>query len=104
MKYSTPILLASAGWASALKQQCSGTATNEGGNWYCGAVNQIVYEGIKGAGKFKAVTHMSDSGECHYEDKHYSGPLAPLDEDVGAFFFFVPSLTHSLYSTSLTLS
>ncbi|KAG6231039.1 hypothetical protein E4U34_006579 [Claviceps purpurea] len=82
MKYSTPILLASAGWASALKQQCSGTATNEGGNWYCGAVNQIVYEGIKGAGKFKAVTHMSDSGECHYEDKHYSGPLAPLDEDL----------------------
>ncbi|KAG5956518.1 hypothetical protein E4U58_006547 [Claviceps cyperi] len=82
MKYSTSVLLASAGWASALKQQCSGTATNEGGNWFCGAVNQIVYEGIKGAGKFKAVTHMSDSGECHYEDKHYGGPLAPLDEDL----------------------
>ncbi|KAG5983820.1 hypothetical protein E4U55_007053 [Claviceps digitariae] len=86
MKYTTSVLLASAGWASALQQQCSGTATNEGGNWFCGAVNQIVYQGIKGSGKFKAVTHMGSSGECHFEDKEFSGPLAPLDEDLSIHF------------------
>lgn len=95
MKYTTSVLLASMGWASALQQQCSGTATNEGGNWFCGAVNQIVYQGIKGSGKFKAVTNMGSDGECTFEDKHYSGPLAPLDEDVSGLQLFPPPLSLS---------
>ncbi|GAB0137539.1 hypothetical protein EsDP_00005799 [Epichloe bromicola] len=82
MKYTISVLLASAGWASALKQQCSGTAINEGGNWFCGAVDQIIYQGIQGSGKFQAVTHMGRNGECKFEDKPYSGPLAPLDDDL----------------------
>ncbi|KAG6020771.1 hypothetical protein E4U41_002728 [Claviceps citrina] len=80
MKYTTSVLLASAGWTSALTQQCSGTAKNEGGNWFCGAVHQILYEGIQGKGKFSAVTGMAPNGECQYEDKPYRGSMAPLDE------------------------
>lgn len=85
MKYSTPLLLASASWASALTQQCSGTAVNEGGNWFCGKISHILYEGIVGKGSFKAVTGMGSNGECHMEDKPYGGPLAPLDEDVSSY-------------------
>lgn len=82
MKYTTSVLLASAGWASAFKQQCSGTASNEGGNWFCGAVDQIIYQGIKGSGKFQAVTHMGPTGECKFEDQLFNGPFTPLDDDL----------------------
>ncbi|KND91419.1 Protein TOS1 [Tolypocladium ophioglossoides CBS 100239] len=82
MKYSTSLLLASAGWASAIIQQCSGNAVNEGGNWFCGKINHILYEGFVGKGSFKAVTDMGSNGECKMEDKSYNGPLAPLDADL----------------------
>ncbi|CAM1504307.1 Fc.00g018980.m01.CDS01 [Cosmosporella sp. VM-42] len=82
MKYTTSILLASAGWATALTQQCSGTAVDEGGNWFCGAVKQIMYEGIVGSGSFKGVTNMGENGQCDTADVPYSGPLAPLDQDL----------------------
>lgn len=82
MKHSTALLLATAGWASALTQQCTGTAEDEGGNWFCGAVKEILYEGIVGRGSYKAVTSMSESGQCGTEDLPYSGPLAPLDQGV----------------------
>ncbi|KAK5992805.1 PGA52-like protein [Cladobotryum mycophilum] len=75
-------LLATASLATALTQQCTGNAVDEGGNWFCGAVSHILYEGLVGKGSFKAVTHMGDNGECTMEDKTYSGPLAPLDEDL----------------------
>ena len=84
MKYSL-LLVASAGWAYAV-QDCTGTSQNEGGNWFCGAVGQILYEGIGGAGSFKAVTNMGDDGSCQTETKDFSGPLAPLDEDVRILF------------------
>ena len=82
MKYTTSILLAASGLASALTQTCTGKAVNEGGNWFCGAVNEIFYEGFTQAGSYKAVTNMGDSGQCDTEDKAYSGPLSPLDEGV----------------------
>ncbi|KAH7155471.1 putative TOS1-like glycosyl hydrolase-domain-containing protein [Dactylonectria estremocensis] len=82
MKYTSVIVLASTGLASALTQQCTGTAADEGGNWFCGAVEQILYEGFSGSGTYKAVTNMGSSGECTTEDVPYSGPLAPLDEDL----------------------
>lgn len=82
MKYTTAIVLASTGLASALTQQCTGTAAEEGGNWFCGAIEQILYEGFSGSGSYKEVTNMGASGECETKDTPYSGPLAPLDEDV----------------------
>ncbi|KAJ3521509.1 hypothetical protein NM208_g13257 [Fusarium decemcellulare] len=82
MKFTAPFLLASAASVSALTQQCSGTALEEGGNWFCGAVKQILYEGFAGSGTYKAVTNMGKDGQCDSEDIPYSGPLAPLDEDI----------------------
>ncbi|POR32729.1 Protein TOS1 [Tolypocladium paradoxum] len=79
MKYSASLLLlASAGWASALTRRCA----DEGGNWFCNQVNHIRYEGIGGKGSFKDVTGMGSNGECQMTDKSYDGPLAPFDEDL----------------------
>lgn len=91
MKTAALALLASAGVSNALIQQCNGKAVDEGGNWYCGAVNHILYQGLGGKGSFKAVTGMGSGGECNYEEKAFSGPLAPLDEDVS-------TLVDGLYS------
>ena len=89
MKHSTWFVLAFAGWASARTQDCSGTAVDEGGNWFCGEVSHILYQGLVGKGSFKAVTSMGSNGECQMEDKPYGGPLAPLDEDVS--FYNLPN-------------
>ncbi|KAI5467321.1 putative TOS1-like glycosyl hydrolase-domain-containing protein [Mariannaea sp. PMI_226] len=81
MKYTSFVLLtAGSRLASALTQTCTGKAVDEGGNWFCGAVNEIVYEGFLQSGSYKAVTSMTDSGECLTEEKAYGGPLSPLDE------------------------
>lgn len=82
MKYSAPVLLASAGLASAFTQQCTGSAVEEGGNWFCGAVKQILYEGFAGSGTYKAVTNMGTGGQCDSQDVAYNGPLGPLSEDL----------------------
>lgn len=85
MKYSTSVLLASAGWASAITQQCStgvGKTNGKDQNYYCGAVSQILYQNVERKGSFKAVTKMGPSGECVQEDKAYGGPMAPFNEDV----------------------
>lgn len=102
MKYTASVLLASAGLATALIQQCSSReAVDEGGNWFCGAVDQILYEGIQGKGSFKAVTEMSDAGECLQKDQSYGGPLAPLDQDVSPITSLLTCLkdpAHKLHS------
>ncbi|KAM3514033.1 hypothetical protein MY11210_002350 [Beauveria gryllotalpidicola] len=88
MKY-TPIPLvamASSMAAASLTQQCSGSAVNEGGNFFCGAVDQILYQGIGGSGSYEAVKSMSATGECQRETKTFSGPLAPLDEGLSLHF------------------
>ncbi|KAF4449422.1 hypothetical protein F53441_7284 [Fusarium austroafricanum] len=82
MKASNLSLLASAGLASALTQQCSGTAVNEGGNWFCGLIDQILYEGFTSSGSYKAVTKMGDDGSCQTESSSYDGALGPLSEDL----------------------
>ncbi|OTA99405.1 hypothetical protein M426DRAFT_41474, partial [Hypoxylon sp. CI-4A] len=59
----------------------------EFGNFFCpNAVKQIKYNGLDISGKYRAVASMSDSGDCTFEDKEYSGPIAPFDEDLTAHF------------------
>lgn len=83
MKQTTLAMLATAGMGvSALTQQCTGTAVNEGGNYFCGAVDHILYQGLNTKGTYKAVTNMLSTGECQKTDQAFSGPLAPLDQDV----------------------
>lgn len=81
MKYITT-LLASAGMAAALTQQCSGTAVNENGNYFCGAINHILYQGVGGSGSYQSVKSMGPGKQCPKETKNFNGPLAPFDEDV----------------------
>ncbi|OAA61576.1 hypothetical protein ISF_05655 [Cordyceps fumosorosea ARSEF 2679] len=76
------IPLAATGLATlvaGLTQQCSGTASNEGGNFFCGAVDQILYQGIGKPGTYQAVTGMTSSGELPPFDEglsvHFRGPL-----------------------------
>ncbi|KAF9869603.1 hypothetical protein CkaCkLH20_12900 [Colletotrichum karsti] len=85
MKSSTAVLLASAGLGQAL-QQCSGTSKNEGGNWWCGLVNQILYSNVGHPGTYKAVSNMADDGSCSFEDVAFSGPLAPFNEELTPLF------------------
>jgi Tos1-like cell wall protein len=81
MKSSAILTLGSAAMATAF-QQCSGSAKNEGGNWFCGAVDHILYSNVGHPGTYKAVSHMGSDGSCKYESKEFSGPLAPYNEEV----------------------
>jgi hypothetical protein len=86
MKLSTLSFLTYTGLASALTQQCTGNAVNEGGNWFCGAVNQILYQGFSSSGSYKAVTRMGSGGSCQFQPFSYGGALGPLSEDVSCPF------------------
>ncbi|KAF4784673.1 hypothetical protein HER10_EVM0011047 [Colletotrichum scovillei] len=85
MKSYTVLMLASAAVTQAI-QQCSGTAKEEGGNWFCGAVDQILYSNVGHPGTYKAVNHMGDDGSCTFEDVAFSGPLAPFNEELMPVF------------------
>lgn len=94
MKPSTAVFLASASVAQALQQCSSGTATEEGGNWWCGVVEQILYSNVGHPGTYKAVSNMGDDGSCSFEDAAFSGPLAPFNEEVSFFPTFQKDLLH----------
>ncbi|KAI1408980.1 putative TOS1-like glycosyl hydrolase-domain-containing protein [Hypoxylon sp. FL1857] len=84
MKYSIAFAVATATVANA--GFCS-DAFEEFGNFFCpNAVKQIKYTGLDIAGKYRAVSQMTDAGECTFEDKDYSGPIAPFDEDLTLHF------------------
>ncbi|OLN84353.1 PGA52-like protein [Colletotrichum chlorophyti] len=85
MKSSVVVMLASAAVGQAL-QQCSGTAKEEGGNWWCGAVEQILYSNVGHPGSYKAVSNMGDDGSCSFEDVPFLGPLAPFNEELVPVF------------------
>ena len=62
---------------------CSQGSQNINGNWYCQAVKRIHYTGVGTAGKYNKITSMnSATGACGSTPFSYSGPNAPLDEDV----------------------
>ena len=69
--------------ASVSANSCNnGAAINLGGNYYCSAVESIAYHNFGSEGSYQAVTSM-ENGVCTSETRHYSGPLAPLDDEVG---------------------
>lgn len=80
MKYAAAMVLAS---AAAVNAGFCADAINEGGNFFCpNAVKQIKYTGLDGSGKYRAVSKMDSTGTCTFEDKTYSGPIAPFDEEL----------------------
>lgn len=79
MKYTSAVLLAAAAVANA-----DSAAYEENGNWFIGTtgVSKIQYGDLNIAGTYRAVGQMDNSGTCTFEDKAYSGAIAPYDEDV----------------------
>jgi Glycine-rich protein domain (DUF2403) len=63
-------------------QGCTGSSKEQNGNFYCGAVRAITYDDIGGAGIYNEVTSMEANGHCTFKSHAYSGPMAPLDEEV----------------------
>jgi hypothetical protein len=83
MRFSLTVgaaVAASVSGASA--QACaSGTAENILGNWYCSAVDSISYTNFGSSGTYNQVTDMA-GGNCQSAPKAFSGPLAPLNDEV----------------------
>jgi hypothetical protein len=52
------------------------------GNVYCTAVEAIRYENVGTPGTYDQIVKMSPDGKCSFVPKAFSGPLAPLDEEV----------------------
>ncbi|KAK2759080.1 target of Sbf [Arachnomyces sp. PD_36] len=67
-------------------QDCrAGAAKNILGNWYCDAVDSISYTNFGSSGTYNMITDMT-GGNCQSEPKEYSGPLAPLNDEVSWHF------------------
>ncbi|KAG9230175.1 putative TOS1-like glycosyl hydrolase-domain-containing protein [Amylocarpus encephaloides] len=65
---------------------CHLGSTNIDGNEYCQAVQAIRYSNIGTPGTYSEVTNMAPDGTCLSKPKHFSGPLAPLDEEISLHF------------------
>lgn len=76
---------------------CSDAVQDLIGNFFCpGGVKQIKYDGLDIPGKYRAVASMDNSGTCTFEDKAYSGPIAPYDEGVSLHMCLENSMGASL--------
>lgn len=83
MRYTSAVLFGGAASVVSGSAFCSDAVQDILGNYFCpGAVKQIKYDGLDIPGKYRAVASMDNSGACTYEDKDYSGPIAPYDEGV----------------------
>ncbi|KAI1191863.1 putative TOS1-like glycosyl hydrolase-domain-containing protein [Nemania serpens] len=87
MRYTSAILLGGAASVVSAGAFCSDAVQDLIGNFFCpGGVKQIKYDGLDIPGKYRAVANMDNSGTCTFEDKVYSGPIAPYDEGLSMHF------------------
>ncbi|KAJ8119369.1 hypothetical protein ONZ43_g3665 [Nemania bipapillata] len=87
MRYSSAVLFGSAASVVSAGAYCADAVQDALGNYFCpGGVKQIKYDGLDIPGKYRAVASMDNSGTCTYEDKAYSGPIAPYDEGLSMHF------------------
>lgn len=56
------------------------------GNWYCQAVQAIQYSNVGSPGSYNQIVDMAADGTCSSTPKPFTGPLAPLDEEVSLHF------------------
>jgi hypothetical protein len=85
-------------------------------NWYGKSVQRIAYSGVGGGGSYSRIISMnSNAGTCASAPQPFSGPLAPLDEDVSilahsnlsVIFFYNSSIrkfVHLLFHSTITHS
>ncbi|KAI0197668.1 putative TOS1-like glycosyl hydrolase-domain-containing protein [Astrocystis sublimbata] len=87
MKYSSAVLVGGAASVVSAGGFCADSVQDAIGNFFCpGGVKQIKYDGLDIPGKYRAVATMDASGACTYEDRPYSGPIAPYDEGLSMHF------------------
>lgn len=87
MRYTSAVLLGGAASVAANSAFCSDAVQDLIGNFFCpGGVKQIKYGGLDIPGKYRAVASMDNTGTCTFEDKEYSGPIAPYDEGLSMHF------------------
>jgi hypothetical protein len=86
MKKSAPVVALAAllSVGNVLADLCAmGPKQELNGNWFCQPVKAIQYSNVGSSGSYKQITSMnSQTRLCEYQMKAFSGPLAPLDEEV----------------------
>lgn len=73
--------------ATLFAVQAFAGCTNIAGNYYCGQVQQVIYESIGFSGSYQQVTNFDlNSCSCSQQPKAFSGNLSPLDEELSVHF------------------
>ncbi|GAP84371.1 putative tos1 protein [Rosellinia necatrix] len=87
MRYASAVLVGSAASVVSASAFCADAVQDAIGNFFCpGGVKQIKYGGLDIPGTYRAVASMDNSGTCTFEDRTYSGPIAPYDEGLSMHF------------------
>lgn len=63
---------------------CTLGAKEVNGDWYCQAVDAIVYSNVGTPGQYNQIVEMGTDGVCQSQPKAFSGSIAPLDEEVSS--------------------
>jgi hypothetical protein len=85
---------------NVVADMCAKGSKEVSGNWFCQPVQAIQYSNVGSSGSYQQVTNMnSQTGSCQSQTKSYSGPLAPLDEEVSR-----PTQIKNNFTRSLTIS
>ena len=61
---------------------CAENSFELSGNWYCKAVTAIQYSNVGTPGSYNQIVDMASDGTCSSVPKAFSGPIAPLNEEV----------------------
>ncbi|KAK0734402.1 putative TOS1-like glycosyl hydrolase-domain-containing protein [Lasiosphaeria miniovina] len=72
--------------AATSQDLCAKTSYQQNGNWFCTPVQQITYTNLGGSGTYNDVVGISATGQCEFQPKAYSGPLAPFNEQLSLHF------------------
>jgi len=71
---------------SSLGAHAQSGCTNIDGNYYCASTNAIIYNNVGFAGSYSEITNMdSSSCACSSSPFSFSGPLAPLNNEVFSY-------------------
>ena len=62
------------------------------GNWFCQPVDAITYSNVGTPGTYQDIIDMSSDGTCSSIPKSFTGPIAPLDEEVNLTPIFATSI------------
>ena len=76
-----PIVVGAVLAASLSTAQAADGCTQIGGNHYCNKVKSVTYDNFGSSGSYMDVTSF-EGGTCSQESRSYSGPLAPMNEEV----------------------